>query len=228
MTTVNFVFPYGTLYLVLSGFLIGIIVSAPMGPVGVLCVQRTLSKGRWYGFATGIGAACSDMIYALITGYGMSFVGDIINNERNLFLLQMVGSAMLLAFGVYSFTRVPEKSVDTKPRTTGTLTHNFWTGLGVTLSNPLIIPLFVALFAQFAFVVPNHFIGIALGFAAIFGGALFWWFVLTWGIDRLRPFFQERGLLILNRTIGVLVIAASLYGFALTVFGLGSLTLIPH
>ena len=54
--------------LILKGILIGIIASAPMGPIGILCIQRTLNKGRWYGFATGLGAAISDMLYALITG----------------------------------------------------------------------------------------------------------------------------------------------------------------
>jgi threonine/homoserine/homoserine lactone efflux protein len=57
-----------------KGFIIGVIVSAPLGPVGVLCIQRTLNKGRWYGFVTGIGASLSDIAYALLTGYGMSFV----------------------------------------------------------------------------------------------------------------------------------------------------------
>ena len=62
------------LELILKGIIIGIIASAPMGPVGILCIQRTLKKGRWYGFVTGIGASLSDIIYALITGLGMSFV----------------------------------------------------------------------------------------------------------------------------------------------------------
>lgn len=65
-------FPIDFLNIIVKGMLIGIIASAPMGPVGVLCVQRTLNKGRWYGFVTGIGATVSDMIYALLTGLGMS------------------------------------------------------------------------------------------------------------------------------------------------------------
>ena len=60
--------------LALKGILIGIIASAPMGPVGVLTIQRTLKKGRWYGLVTGLGAAVSDIIYAMVTGLGMSFV----------------------------------------------------------------------------------------------------------------------------------------------------------
>ena len=89
--------------------LIGIVASAPMGPVGVLCIQRTLNKGRWYGFVTGIGATVSDFIYALITGFGMSFVMDLINNNHNRFILQISGSVMLMAFGIYCYRSDPTK-----------------------------------------------------------------------------------------------------------------------
>ena len=96
-----FPFHIDILDVMLKGILIGILASAPMGPVGVLCVQRTLKKGRWYGFVTGIGASISDIIYALITGYGMSFVMDLITNPTNKFWLQIIGSIVLLIFGIY-------------------------------------------------------------------------------------------------------------------------------
>ena len=70
--------------LVFKGLIIGVVASAPMGPVGVLAVRRTLNKGRWYGMATGVGAAVSDIIYALITGLGMSFVMDFVQRPRNM------------------------------------------------------------------------------------------------------------------------------------------------
>ena len=79
-----------------KGVVIGIMASAPMGPVGVLCLQRTINKGRWYGFITGLGAALSDILYALLTGYGMSFMDEFIT--RNQFALQLFGSALLLLF----------------------------------------------------------------------------------------------------------------------------------
>ena len=75
--------------IVFKGLLIGIIASAPMGPVGILCVQRTLNKGRWYGFVTGCGAAVSDMIYAGITGLGMGLVVDFVSNDTNRFYLAL-------------------------------------------------------------------------------------------------------------------------------------------
>ena len=92
---------------IFKGLLIGIMASAPMGPVGVLCIQRTLNKGRWYGFITGIGATVSDLIYALFTGFGMSFVMDFIQNERSRFILQICGSIVLLLFGVYCYRSDP-------------------------------------------------------------------------------------------------------------------------
>ena len=81
----------GTIFdILVKGFIIGVVVSAPLGPVGVLCIQRTLNKGRWYGFVTGLGASLSDIAYALLTGYGMSFVSDYINK----------GSSATSAYGV--------------------------------------------------------------------------------------------------------------------------------
>lgn len=78
-----------TLYTIIRGLAIGILVSAPMGPIGILCIQRTLNKGRWSGFVTGLGAALSDLIYALLTGLGMSIVIDFIEANQN--ILQILG-----------------------------------------------------------------------------------------------------------------------------------------
>ena len=87
-----FTFQLDILNLILKGILIGIIASAPMGPVGVLCIQRTLNKGRWYGFVTGIGAAVSDLIYAMITGLGMTLIMDLVTNGQNRCFLPIMGS----------------------------------------------------------------------------------------------------------------------------------------
>ena len=105
-----------------KGFIIGVIVSAPLGPVGVLCIQRTLNKGRWYGFVTGVGASLSDICYALLTGYGMSFVFDYVN--KNIFYLQLFGSILLLVFGIYTFRSNPVRSLRPPSGTKGTYLHN--------------------------------------------------------------------------------------------------------
>ena len=206
--------------LVFKGILIGMIASAPMGPVGILCVQRTLNKGRWYGFVTGIGAAVSDIIYALITGAGMSFVMDIINNHQNKFWLQLSGSVMLLIFGIICWRSNPTKNMHQSGTNKGTLVHNGVTAFLVTFSNPLIIFLFMGLFAQFAFVIPDHPFEMFIGYLSIVAGALIWWFGLTWLVDKVRNIFDESGMLIINRVIGCAVILFSLIVLFGTVFNL--------
>ncbi|MBQ0087903.1 MAG: LysE family transporter [Prevotellaceae bacterium] len=213
--------PISTFELILKGIFIGIIVSAPMGPVGILCIRRALKKGFKYGIATGLGAATSDLIYALMTGLGMSFVMEFIHKKENLFVLQLSGSIMLLIFGLYMFKNKPSnnfRSVTSKEK--GTLLHNAVTSFLVTFSNPLIIFLFIALFARFAFVVPNHPIPMVAGFAAIYGGAMLWWFLLSYIIDHIRQKFSDKYIKIFNIIIGSIVVIASLYGFATTILGL--------
>lgn len=196
--------------IVFKGMLIGIIASAPMGPVGVLCVQRTLNKGRWYGFVTGVGASVSDMIYAGITGLGMGYVVDFVSNDTTRFYLQIAGSIMLLLFGVYTYRTDPTKNIRKPGQKKGTLAHNAITAFLVTLSNPLIIFLFMALYAQFAFgLQPDHPIDMIVGFLSIIGGALLWWWSLSWLVDKIRTKFDQNGIKLINQIIGMLVIVGS-------------------
>lgn len=217
---IPFPFHIDLMELAMKGVLIGIIASAPMGPVGVLTIQRTLNKGRWFGMVTGIGAAISDIIYALITGLGMSFVMDLITSPQNKFFLQLFGGLMLLGFGVYCFRSDPTKKIHSSGKSKGTLWNNALTGFLVTFSNPLIIFLFMACFAQFAFVVPDHPVEMSFGYLCIMFGALLWWFGLTWLVDMVREKFSNNGILIINRVIGSVVIIFSLLMLLGTVFNL--------
>ena len=201
--------PINILDFIFKGMMIGVIASAPMGPVGILCVQRTLNKGRWYGFATGIGAAASDIIYAAFAGFGMSFVMDLINNDQNRFYLQIAGSIMLLCFGLYTYRTDPTRKMHQSGQQKGTLWYNTWTAFLVTFSNPLIIFLFLATFAQFAFVLPDQPFEMLVGFASIVGGALLWWWGLTWLVDQIRTKFDNNGIRIINQVIGGAVVVGS-------------------
>ena len=206
---------------VFKGILIGLMASAPMGPVGVLCIQRTLNKGRWYGFITGIGACVSDIIYALFTGFGMSFVMNFVGNEHNRCILQISGSVVLLLFGIYCYRSNPTKNMHKSNKNQkGTLAHNGITAFLVTLSNPLIIFLFIFLFAQFAFVVNDRPFEMTVGYASIILGAMLWWFGLTWLIDKVRGKFDYNGILLINRVVGCIVVIFSVIMLLGTVFNL--------
>ena len=173
-----------------------------------------------YGLATGLGAAISDIIYALITAFGMSFVMDFITNEANKFKMQLIGSAMLLLFGLYMFLSDPKKNFRPSSSEKGTLLHNGVTAFFVTLSNPLIIFLFIALFARFALFVNNDPFHVTVAFLSMFAGAMGWWFGLSYLIDKIRTHFTVRYVKVLNLTIGGIVILASLFGFVFTILGL--------
>lgn len=218
-----FTLSFNFLDIIVKGMLIGIICSAPMGPVGILCVQRTLNKGRWYGFVTGIGATLSDLLYALIAGFGMSFVMEFIDNPQYKFLLQISGSILLFIFGIYCFRSDPRKKVHVSKNQKGTLVHNFVTAFLVTFSNPLIVFLLLATFAQFAFIIPEHPIEMSLGYMGIIGGALLWWYGLTWLIDKLRSIASIDGVVIINRIIGTVVMVFSFAIFIGTTFNLFSI-----
>ncbi len=212
-THIMWIQPVNTIELVIKGLIVGILASAPMGPVGVLTIQRTLNKGRWYGMVTGLGAAVSDIIYAAISLLGMSFVMDFIENPRNMFWFKVIGGILLMFFGIYTYLSNPTNNLRPANPNKGSLWHNGITGFLVTFSNPLIILLFIALMARFEFVVPEHYWEQGLGYIAIFAGALVWWFGLTYIINKVRNKFQVSTICKINRLIGSVVIIAGFLGF---------------
>lgn len=191
-----------------------------MGPVGILCIQRTLNKGRWYGFITGIGASVSDIIYALITGYGMTLVMDLINEPTNKFWLQISGSVILLLFGIYCFYANPTHNMHKSGSKKGSFLYNGVTAFWITFLNPLIMFLFIGAFAQFTFVIPNHPFEMIIGYLSIVVGALLWWFGLTWLVDKVRGKFDNGGIIIINRVIGSVVVIFSLAVLVGTIFNI--------
>jgi threonine/homoserine/homoserine lactone efflux protein len=211
------------LEIIIKGAIIGIVASAPMGPVGVLCVQRTLNKGRVYGIVTGTGAALSDILYALVTGYGLSFLYDFISNPITLYWMQIIGAVMMFCFGVHTFRSNPVQNTRNVSRNKSNLLHNGMTGFFITLSNPLIILLFMALFTPFNFMLPDMTLfSQFVGYLSIFGGAMLWWLFITYVVNKLRVRFDVRGIWIINRVIGVIVMACSFVGAVLIATGIWS------
>lgn len=210
--------PVDTIELIAKGVLVGIVASAPMGPVGVLTVQRTIKKGRGYGMITGLGAAFSDIIYALITGIGLAFVIDFIEDPRNYFWLKVVGSIVLCIFGAVCLLSNPTRKMHQSSSNKGSIKYNGLTGFLITLSNPLIIFLFMAMMARLDLVLPDRYWQQTLVYLSIFAGALLWWFTLTLIIDKARTRFHVDTINKLNHLLGLIIILVSVYGFITTVF----------
>lgn len=202
--------------IILKGFLIGILVSAPMGPIGLLCIQRTLNKGPWHGFFSGVGAAFSDVIYAGITSLGMGFIIDFVTAKH--YILQIIGCIMLLIFGIYMFRTNPFKKLHKSKENINSYSQDTITAFFLTLSNPLIIFLFIALFARFNFIAPEEKLAsILLGLVSILVGALSWWLLITFLVGKLRKIMNLHTLRLLNRIVGSIIIVSSVYYLWLTI-----------
>lgn len=200
-------------HIMFAGIVIGIFISAPMGPIGMLVIQRTLNKGRRAAFYTGIGAALSDLIYCLLTGLGLSFVTEFIESNKD--VLQIIGSLMLIIYAVYLFKANPSRQLNT-PR--GNQPNTYWSDFGTgfifTFSNPLILFFIISLFARFNFMDSEHiFYHYILGYMSIVAGAVGWWFLITYFVNKVRAHFNVRSLWLVNRVLAVLLLGMSLVGF---------------
>lgn len=182
-----------------------------MGPIGILCIQRTLNKGRNSGFFTGVGAAASDLFYCLLVGLGISLVTDFIADHVN--LLQIIGSIILIVYAVYMIFHNPVSQIKENIDQRDDYMRDTATGFLFTLSNPLIMFLIIPLFARFSFPLPEYrFYHIIIGYASIVLGALLWWSVITFFVDKVRTHFNIRSMWLINRIIGIIILILSLYG----------------
>ena len=197
--------------IVSKGIIIGVLVSAPMGPIGMLCIQRTLNKGRWHGFVTGLGAALSDVIYEVLTCLGMGVVVNFV--EANQAPLQLIVSIVLGIFGYYIFQSNPVRNLKKQREKKLSFTQDFITAFLLTFSNVLIVLLYIGLFARFGFVLPEYsFWLLVVGIVSIGIGAILWWFGITYIIAKLRKWFNVRGIWLLNRIVGSVIIILSIIG----------------
>ena len=208
---------------IIEGITIGLCTSIPVGPIAILIIQRTLQKGRLHGFFSGLGAATSDTFYALLAIVGLSVVLSFI--EENKLIIQIVGSAIMMIFGIYIFFQNPAKNIEKSKSEKSSYWVDYITSFSLTLSNPLMIFLYIGLFAQYNFVTSeSHFLEIAIGICSVFVGAGLWWFLLTLLASIFRKRFNIRGLWILNKATGLLIfvialvaLISSISGFSLSV-----------
>ena len=188
-----------------------------MGPIGILCVQRTLNKGRNSGFFTGVGAAASDLFYCLLTGLGISLVTDFIADNVN--ILQIVGSVILIVYALYMIVHNPVSQIKENIDQRDDHWRDMVTGFLFTLSNPLIMFLVIPLFARFGFPLPEYkWYHVIMGYAFIVVGALLWWAVITFFVDKVRTHFNIRSMWLINRIIGIIILFLSVYGLATGVY----------
>lgn len=203
------------------GIFIGLCVSIPTGPLGVLCIQRTISRGKLHGFVTGLGATTSDLIYALLVSLGMSYIIEFIEYHQT--AIQIVGSIIIGLFGLHLFLKHPQPEIphtQKKKISKSELFNDYMSAFLLCLSNPLIIFLFIGLFAQFAVIEQGNTLKTVVCFVSIFVGALMWWLTLIFIMGRFRHKVGRNGVVILNKITGsiLIFIAIGVIIYALNVY----------
>ena len=197
--------------LVIKGIAIGLCISVPLGPIGMLCVQRTLNRGRKYGIVTGLGATTSDLVYTFITLFFLSFVLGFIETHQTIF--QAIGGGIVIVFGHFIFRSHPLSQPQPNIKSKGNLFSDFITAFGLTFSNPLILFVLIALFARFEFIADKSpFIVYFIGINSILLGAFLWWTMLTYIISHFKDKLGIRGLRLINIVTGSIIIVIGCVG----------------
>jgi threonine/homoserine/homoserine lactone efflux protein len=188
--------------LFLEGVVIGLAVAAPVGPIGVLCIRRTLAEGRASGFVSGLGAATADAAYGSVAALGLTFVTSLLVGAES--WLRLVGGVFLVFLGVRTFLSRPSERPATAGK--GDLPGAYASTLVLTLANPTTILSFAAIFAGLGAGSMGgdalHAISLVLG---VFCGSALWWFVLSGATSLFRAKLSAGGLRWVNRISGVVL-----------------------
>jgi threonine/homoserine/homoserine lactone efflux protein len=194
----------------LRGLVIGFSIAAPVGPIGVLCIRRTLAEGWVYGLVSGLGAASADAIYGCVAGFGITFISVFLVEQQ--LWLRLVGGVFLCFLGVRIF--LSKASEQAAPAKTMGLFSAFASTFFLTLSNPVTILSFAAIFAGLGLVsTDGSYVPAAILVFGVFIGSALWWLVLSGSVSLFRTSFTPAKLRWVNRISGIVIVG----------FGAGSL-----
>ena len=210
------------LVVLLQGYIVGVAIAAPVGPIGLLCIRRTIEHGIFMGFATGMGAAIADTFYGAIAAFGVSAALEFLQGHQTGF--RIVGGLFLLVVAVRAFAQKPaaeEQEVARIPDSR-TAIAGFMTGLTLTLTNPATILAFIAVFAGFGLGANLGYFDAATMVLGVFLGASSWWLALSSGVAAVRHRITEQGLTLLNHCTGVGLACFGLWALGTGVIGIAS------
>jgi threonine/homoserine/homoserine lactone efflux protein len=198
-----------------KGVVIGLSIAAPVGPIGLLCIRRSLEQGRVAGLVTGLGAATADAAYGCIAGFGLTAISAFL--LAHVFLLRMGGGATLCYLGVRTILTGPARR-ETQVNASGLLSAYFSTLL-LTLANPMTILSFVAIFAGFGLTASPSYASAATLVAGVFVGSGLWWLFLSTAVAMMRHRVGDSWMRAINRISGGSIVAFGLYALSTLLTG---------
>ena len=194
--------------ILLRGWLLGFAIAAPVGPIGVLCIRRTLSDGRLVGLLSGLGAATADMLYGAIAAFGVTAVQRVLVSQQP--WLQTIGGVFLVYLGVRTFFARPAENAASVGAPRGRLSA-YLTTLGLTLTNPATILSFTVIFAGLRLgQIASGFGSAALLVLGVFLGSASWWILLSAVVGLFRERFNASWMVWVNRLAGAVILGFGL------------------
>jgi threonine/homoserine/homoserine lactone efflux protein len=188
----------------LRGLIFGLSIAAPVGPIGVLCIRRTLAYGRLTGFASGLGAASADGIYGSIAAFGLTAISDVLIGGQ--IVLRLVGGLFLLYLGIKTFRSRPTAQEAEVKTTRRGLFGAYSSTLFLTLTNPATIFSFFLIFGSLGLAeTGRNYAASALVVLGVVCGSALWWFILSGGVSLLRSRVTPNLLAWINRASGVII-----------------------
>ena len=191
----------------LRAFLIGFVIAAAVGPVGILCIRRAINTGFWGGFTSGLGAAVADGVYGAVAAFGLVAVDSLSGGVGD--VGRMVGGVILIYLGISVYrSKIDMKStpVDLKGHVKG-----FGGVFLLTLSNPLTIISFLAIFAGLGVTIGSAPIDKILLILGVFLGSAFWWLILAWFASSLRHKLDQRKIRFINIASSIIITGFGLF-----------------
>ncbi len=186
-----------------QGGIIGLSIAAPVGPIGVLCIRRTLAEGRLTGLVSGLGAATADAFYGSIAGFGLTAISGLLVSQQA--WLRLVGGLFLCCLGVKTLLAQPAQQA-AAVRGRG-LWQSYASTLFLTLTNPMTILSFAAIFAGLGLGgTRGDYASAVMLVLGVFLGSAAWWLLLSSGVGALRAKFPGASLLWVNRVSGVIIL----------------------
>lgn len=202
---------FADLLFLVQGLVMGFAIAAVVGPIGLLCISRTLRSGFWHGLVTGMGAATADAIYGCIAASGLTVITTFLLDQQN--WIHLLGGTFLFYLGLRVLLTSPAEQAATvrEPRS---FLGAYTSTLLLTLTNPLTILSFMAIFAGLGMGDAHHpILAASLVVLGVFCGSACWWLLLSGGIHLVRKRFTSAWLLWINRAAGSAILLFGAYTF---------------
>jgi threonine/homoserine/homoserine lactone efflux protein len=194
----------------LKGIAIGFAMAVPLGPIGIICIRKTLTEGRLHGLVIGLGAATADMLYGCIAAFGLTIISETLNSQK--IWIRLVGGALLFFLGIKTFRAHP---ADPKiPIKSKGIFRSYLTTVFLTLTNPMTIFAFIAIFAALGLGNGLSYFSAAALVVGVFFGSSLWFLLLSSGVTLFRNKLDLEGLKWVNKIAGILIIISGVIAIA--------------